>query len=662
MSFTVRSHPLSVLSLALGALFHGPVRADTALSPVVVTGTRTEKALEDSPIRTEVVTREEIRRTNARTLRDALENVPGLQLREIHGKSGYEVSLQGLTSDQVLVLIDGMPVAASTGSTVDVSQYLLGEVERIEVVKGASSAQYGSSAMGGVINIITRRVQPGVSGEAVVDAGTYGRQNASGSSSDAGSAHGQFRIEGGNEQLRARLAVDSLNSDGFGTDPSVWTRQGDAVRREQAGSRISWLPSRQGEIWLDANAYRERDEQRYLYYAPPNYVPQRKLEDIERDRFGAGASWRFENGVSTRVQGLDETYDSRSREFSNSFLQGERHSEQHIKRLNVQTDLPAWYGQLWQFGADYNSETLEQTLDDKSELDGRAHRTSHELFAQNDILAVDDWEVVLGMRWQNDSDFGSKLAPKIAVAWTLPSGEGWSGKLRTSFGQGYRVPNLKERYYLFDHSSLGYVVIGNPDLKPESSNSFQFGGDFRIGQRLNLELNLFYNRVRDLIQNDLENYSVVNGIAQYTYENIARARTRGVESGLRWQALDSFQLNTAYTFTQTRDLDTGLELTRRPRHILRVGADWQVTDANTLTLRGRRQSSELVDSTGSGRSPAWATLDLAWRHSFGDGLSGFVGMNNVFNRQRDFSDTNDFGPITGRYTYLGLRYTFGNQP
>ncbi|MDQ7989987.1 MAG: TonB-dependent receptor [Candidatus Dactylopiibacterium sp.] len=655
-----RPSALSSLSLVLGALFATAAQAQTELAPVVTTATRTEKSLDDTPIRTEVVTREEIRRTNARTLRDALENVPGLQLREVHGKSGYEVSLQGLSSDQVLVLVDGMPVAASTGSTVDVSQFLLGEVDHIEVVKGASSAQYGSSAMGGVINIITRRIQPGFAGEIAADAGSYGQQNSSGHPFGVGSSHGQARLEGGTETVRARVSADSLNSDGFAEEPSGWSRQGDAIRRDQFGGRVSWLPTKQSEFWLDGNAYREVDEQRYLYFAPPNYIPQRKTEHIDRDRLGAGARWRFANGISTRIQGLDERYDSQSREYSNGFLGTNRQSSQHINHVSGQIDLPAWRRQLWQFGADYHRETLEQSVDGTSEVNGNARRRSHELFAQNDILASDDWEVLLGLRWQNDSDFGAKFAPKVGVAYTLPGSDSWSGKLRASFGQGYRVPNLKERYYRFDHSSLGYVVIGNPDLKPESSNSFQFGGDFRIGQRLNLEANLFYNRVRDLIQTDMSNFAVINGVAQYTYANIARARTRGVETGLRWQALDRLAFNGAYTFTQTRDLDAGRELTRRPRHIARLGADWQASTADTLTVRGRFQSSELVDSSTNGRSPSWTTLDLAWQHALGGGLSAFTGINNVFDRQRDFSDSNDFAPIAGRYVYLGLRYAFSS--
>ncbi|MCA3207452.1 TonB-dependent receptor plug domain-containing protein, partial [Cupriavidus sp.] len=200
------------------------------LPTVVVTGTRSEKTLDETPIRTEVVDRQEIERTHARTLKDALENVPGLQLREIHGKSGYEVTLQGMTSDQVLILIDGLPISASTGSTVDVSQYLLTEVDHVEVVKGASSAQYGSSAMGGVINVITRPVAKGFAAAATADAGSYGAQNAHGS---PGALHGNIRLEGGTGQIRGRISADVLDNKGFAVDPDGWTRRGDKIRREQ---------------------------------------------------------------------------------------------------------------------------------------------------------------------------------------------------------------------------------------------------------------------------------------------------------------------------------------------------------------------------------------------------------------------------------------------
>ncbi|GAA7771892.1 TonB-dependent receptor [Cupriavidus metallidurans] len=653
---------LKCLAVVAGTLLSSTphLRAQTVgtadpLPTVVVTGTRSEKTLDETPIRTEVVDRQEIERTHARTLKDALENVPGLQLREIHGKSGYEVTLQGMTSDQVLILIDGLPITASTGSTVDVSQYLLTEVDHVEVVKGASSAQYGSSAMGGVINVITRPISRGFSAAATADAGTYGSQNADGS---PGSLHGNIRLEGGNEQFRARVTADALDNKGYAVEPDGWTRHGDKIRREQYAGRLEWLPSTAGSFWFDASAYRETDEQRYQYYAPPNYVPQRKTEDIDRNRYTYGGQWRFDNGVRARLAGVHETYDSTSREYSNGFQTATRNAAQQTDHVSAQFDMPAWYRQLWQFGGDFHRETLDQNVNGTSELAGKgsAERQAGELYLQNDILFNETWEMVVGLRGQHDSDFGAHFAPKVGVRANLLSNDTWKGVLRANYGQGYRVPNLKERHYLFDHSSLGYIVLGNPNLKPESSNSFQLGGQLTWRDRVTLDANLFYNHVTDLIQTDMTNFTMVNGIAVYTYRNVARARTQGAETALRWRATNQLNLTAAYTYTSTEDLNTGSELTRRPRHMGRVGADWRVLPATELSARARFQSSELTDSATGARSPGWGTLDLVLNQKLGRNVTAFVGVNNLFNRQRDFANASDFGPVAGRFIYLGARF------
>ena len=646
-------HRRCALSLLFGSLLTvtAAQAADVApLGTVVVTGTRSEKLLDETPVATEVVDRREIDRMQARTLKDALENVPGLQISEIHGKSGFAVSMQGMTSDQVLVLIDGLPISASTGSSVDISQYLLTEVERIEVVKGASSAQYGSSAMGGVINVITRRIAAGFSAAATADAGSYGGQNVG----NYGSAHGNVRLSGGGEKWRASVAADVLDNKGFSINPDDWARQGDAIRREQYSGRLEWLPAAAGSFWLDASTYRETDVQRYTYYAPPNFVPQRKTEDITRDRLTYGGQWRFDNGVQARLAALVEDYESKSHEFSNEVRTANRAAALRTEHASLQFDLPAWRRQLWQFGADVHRERLRQSANGVSELASGARRTSNELFVQNDILFNDTWEMVVGLRAQDDSDFGSHFAPKIGLRANLPTGDAWKTVLRANFGQAYRVPNLKERHYLFDHSALGYVVLGNPNLKPETSNSFQLGGTTTWNERLTLNANLFHNRVRDLIQTDMDNFTVVNGIAAYTYRNVARARTQGLETGVKWQANPALAWNAGYTFTDSQDLDTGEELTRRPRNIARIGMDWRVLAATELSLRARYQSSELVTANAA-RSPGWATLDVVVNQKLGRDVTAFVGVKNLFNRQRDFSNANDFAPVAGRFIYVGAR-------
>lgn len=651
------------LSLVLVSPAHAQdIQPARGLKPVVVTATRSERAIDETPVPTEVVTREEIEKTHARTLKQALENVPGLQMREVLGKSGYELSLQGLSADQVLVLIDGLPITSSTSSTVDLSQYLLADVERIEVVKGASSAQYGSSAMGGVVNVITRRTQAGFGGTAAIDAGSYGNQNDDGRSAAANNRHGRFSLGGGNESFRLALSGDATDDAGFGIDPTAFPRQGDASRRQQLALRGDWLPTKDGRAWAEASRYTEDDVQRYNLFVPPSNIPQRKLENIMRNRMSGGLEWRFANGLKAQLKGVDERYDSHSPGYSNGALTTDRRSSQEMQHVSTQFDLPAWGPQLWMFGTDWHRESLGQTSNGVNELGvaGRAQRTNTEVFVQNDIILSERLEVLLGLRAQDDSDFGSHVAPKVSVRATVLESGGMKGVLRASVGQGYRVPNLKERHYLFDHSALGYKVVGNPNLKPESSTSFQLGGALTVNERLALEANAFLNNVKDLIQTDLANATVVGGIATYSYANVTKARTGGIEASAKWTASPTLGLNGAYTLTRTRDLSTGLELTRRPRGIARVGADWRFLPETTLTTRVRYQSDELADTTTRNRSPAWTTLDLSVNHRVGRATTLFAGVNNLTNRQRDFAAASDFGPIAGRFVYVGLKVAFGN--
>ena len=633
----------------------------STLQTVVVSATRSERAIEESTVPISVVSRSEIERTRARTLKQALENVPGLQLREVHGKSGFELSLQGLGGDQVLVLIDGLPITASTGSTVDLGQYLVGEVERVEVVKGASSAQYGSSAMGGVVNVITRRIQPGFGATLEVDAGSYGRQNDSGRKASANQKHARFGLSGGGETWRLALSGDVLDDAGFGLRPELWTRQGDASERVQLTGRAEWLPRAGQRFWLEAGRYSEDDVQRYEYFVPSKYVPQRKSEDITRDRVVLGSQWRLDGGARLQAKAVREHYDSDSREVSDGYQIARRNSAQQTQHLSTQVELPAWGRQVWMLGADWHRETLRQTTNGNSELqfNGRAQRDSRELFLQNDIFLNDDWELLLGVRGQHDSDFGGHAVPKVSLRGTLLERGDWKGVLRASAGAGYRVPNLKERHYLFDHSSLGYIVIGNPNLQPESSTSLQLGGTLSLGSRWSLDGNLFHNRVKDLIQTDLGNATSVQGVTAYTYANVARARTAGLEAQLRWQATPALALQAGYTRTHTRDLDGGGELTRRPRDMARLGVDWKLQQGTTFTARARYQSDELADSVSGQRSPAWSVLDLSLGHGLGGGWTVFAGINNAFNRQRDFASASDFGPIAGRFVYVGAKWAFG---
>ena len=633
------------------------------LDPIVVTATRSEKKLTDSPIRTEVVSENELKRTNASTLKDALENIPGILLREIHGKSGYEISLQGLSSDQVLVLIDGLPLAASTGSTVDLDQYLIASVDHIEVIKGAASAQYGSAAMGGVINIITKKVADGVSVSGQVDIGSYGKQNANGKAASINNHHEKIKIEASNGDFKGRFSADQLKSDGFAVDPALYPLQGDEQNRQQYSIYGAWQPSDQFSIWVDFNDYQETDHQRSLNFVPPFYLKQYKVEDIQRQRLSAGSKFTLLNNIQVDIKGVHETYDTTSTQTLDGYLSALRNSDQENNHFSSQVSLPTWYRQNWQLGYDWHEEKLDQSNNGKFELQGGAvSRDRHEFYLQNDAQLTDQLDMVVGWRFQNDDDFGDHNAFKLSSKYRFYEQNELFADLRLSYGQGYRVPNLKERFYSFDHSYLGYIVIGNPNLKPESSNSYQLGLSLVKNEFWNANINLFWNDVKDLIQTDYDNAQVVNGITQYSYSNVAQAETKGIETTAQWHISTYLAVSGAYTYTEAKDKTTNKWLTRRPKHIARIGADYSFNDQLDLTLRARYQSEEFGDSANLQKSPDWFSIDTQIDYQISPYISAFIGIDNILNQQRDFNASVDYRPIEGRYSYTGLRFNWNKKP
>lgn len=661
------------IALALAVFTAATSFADTTaqLDTLVVSATRIERSLNDAPVRTEIVSRHELDKTHARSLKEALENVPGLQLREIHGKSGYEASMQGMSSDQLLILIDGMPLAASTGSSVDLSQYATTDIERIEIIKGAASAQYGSSAMGGVINIITRQAGSGLRAAVTYDAGSYGKQNLNEKSAHVAQHHLNAMLEGGSKTITARISADMRNTEGFDANPESWVRQGDDSERRQINAQLTWKPKLGTFISAEAQRFEEDDVQWLpevlqegdLYY--PN-----KFESITRNRFGLNGGYRFDNGMQFTAKSLIERYNSDSyQERKNVNIRSvERAMSLDTEFLSLQLDLPS--GFLWldnhqfQIGADFRNEELTQLKDGVSEVgqSGSVDRQNYELFLQDDYFFSDNGELVLGLRVQDDSDFGLHSSPKAALKYRAFEVNDQQVLLRTSVGTGYRVPNLKERYYTFDHSSIGYMVMGNTDLEPETSISYQAGMLWQMNAERSLDINAFYNDVRDLIQTDTANASVVDGVAVYSYKNIDNAETYGLETVFQDRFSHTLSLNLSHTYTQANNKTTGQTLTNKPEHIARLGLDWQATDNWSLSARARYQSRELASSSQSNDprdtdlawSPAWATVDLKTSYQVSSYLRAFGGVDNLTNKQRDFSTGKDFGPIVGRFIYLGF--------
>lgn len=641
-------------------------------APIVVTATRTDRSLDDTPVNVQVVGRKQIEDNHAHTLKEALELLPNVYLKPVHGKTGYEVSMQGFTGDQVLVLIDGLPITASTGSTVNLNQYMTLDIEQIEVVQGAASAQFGSAAMGGVINIITK---PITTPKAHVSAelASNGQQNPSGDEIDINRQLITASIEGAidpAQQVQMRLSGSYLDDKGLSVDASRWPQIRDASTQSQLSARLSFRPDdsallQRGHYWAEASHYNEEDTSRFNQRVAQNILPQQREESITKTRFSAGGSSDIALNNQTyklTAQGLYEDYQSDSDTTSSGVLASARHTQITTALGQAQLDLPAIilsdaHTHLLQVGAQVQQDTLNQTKNQVSELiRDDVSRDVGELYLQDDWLIGDNWEVLSGIRYQNDEDFGDHVAPKVALKYNLTDDSGREHILRASVGSGYRVPNLKERYYVFDHSNLGYKVRGNPNLQPETSTSYQVGYQGQIYDDINLSINGFYNDVRDLIQTDDDNAIIENGISIYQYTNVDSARTYGGDIGIDWQLSDLATLQATYAYLKTHNDTANSELTYRPNHKVMVGLDYQLSDKLQLIPRVTYESKQLIDTQDQRYSPSWWTLDSTLNYDVTHSLSVYGAINNIFDTQRDVRDPSDFRPIDNREWVVGARY------
>jgi len=628
---------------------------------VVITGTRTERLLEEAPVRTEVISRETLDQIHARDLTEALKIIPGLMLKDIHGKGGQEVWLQGLDADRVLILVNGRPISASTGSSVDVSQLGTVDIERIEIVKGATSALYGSSAMGGVVNVITRKPTEPFSATVIADIGSYGDDNLGNSDISLGNRqldlaarHARVNLGMVRGQWTAQLNGSVRDKDGYDLDLDTPIRDGDWGTRTNLSARVGYETLDGDEYFVEPSYYKEDLTAGNLIYKPGSGY-QDKTEEASRTHIDSGARLNFGDDLLA----LYLTYET----FEDVTKKGDiRSAEQEIYKASAQWDTPLNENQLLTMGIDLSSAELSQHklepiasgYQKKIEIGDGTQTESVELYIQNDIF-WGNWEFLPGLRYQNDSDFGDHLTPKLNLQYRPDWFADTEVRFRAGIGRGYRVPNLKERYYVFDHSNLGYMVMGNPDLTPEYSNSYQLGAELTLSEDLRFDLNLFHNQLDDLITTGVDEQASTSTVVVHRYINIDKATITGVELSSNWSPQPMVELDAAITWMDTENEATGRPLPQRPEYQIKTGLTLKPTADLQASLHGIYQSKEYSNVSNNRFTPAWTTWDLKLNYQLNNSLKVFMGIDNLADVTKDPGNPDDQGPHPGRFVYTGLR-------
>lgn len=520
------------------------------LNEIVVTGSRTEQQAWQSVTAVEVMRREEIEASGARTVAELLAQNSGIEL--VHTVGGVGASMQGLDPKYTLILVNGRRTIGRISGVVNLERFDVADIERIEIVKGAGSALYGSDAMGGVINIVlkknTRPLQADLSA-------SYGSRNALNFDGRVGLLRDtwDFSLSGGHTR-----------SDGFSLDGSDDPTTGASHDDYHVSSEGSLKISNSTRLHARAN-YLFRDQARV------DKGVSRAVFDRKNRFEEAGFSLESQTNLAeTTKLKIGATHST----FRNQFFYDQRLSDaldvyedsrEDLTEVDAQFDHLLANTHLLTVGieAARHAYTSVRLRDDGGE------RLRIAAFAQ------DEWEVLEKMpltvvpsaRIELDSKFGAHFTPRLSARF-----QPWeTGVLRASIGRGYRAPSFQEMYLDFDNPAVGYRIDGNPDLQPEVSTSVQLGAEWKATSWATLSANLFYNAIDDLIATNTVLGTSANEPKRFVYSNIEQARTQGVEAQLQLQPVRILHIDLGYTFTDTYDVQLERALPDRSRHRATLG-------------------------------------------------------------------------------------------
>lgn len=605
-------------------------RVALALDEMVVTAARREQRLRDAVQSIEVINRSELERSGASDLASVLVEQTGIVLQGGH-PAGAGAMLQGIGSERVLVLLDGQPMTGRLSGVFDISRIPVAMVERVEVVKGPQSTLYGTDAMGGVINIISRRASDATWDASVVGtAGSQARRDVSASLSHA--SHGMSAaLDAGHRSTATTPGIESLNGAlAERTDLSVRLRGAlDSARTAEASLLV--LDERQR--WRTSTFYNFGDNRQYTGRLSGSWLAGRH---------------RLTPTVST------SQYDHRSRASIEPQPFADDTGQRQIQRV-YQAEL-LYNGRFGASGAqslDVGTQVRRDETESARVPGGLRSLTVIEPFVQAE-LSAGALSFSPGVRLSSSDRWGERITSRLASRWRVNE----RLTLRASAGEGFRAPDFKELFMFFQNTSAGYAVYGNPDLRPESSRNLTVGSEW-AGDRQYLRGSLFLNQFRDFIET-----RPITGPGEapvYAYGNVDRGFTRGVEleSGV---AVRGMRAEASYAGLQTRDDATGGPLLGRPTHSARTSVNallpLRVRTSVTALYTGRTPI-ERNDTTGAITSyrEGYARVDLRLARTLGSRAPGartidlIVGVENLFDRRPA-----SWAGYTGRQLYTTLSW------
>lgn len=661
---------------------------------VVVTATRTERKLSNLTVPVTIINAKTIQQNGALRLTDILKEQTGLNLTSGFGAG---VQLQGLNPDYTIILINGEPLVGRTAGVLDLNRIALGNIKKIEIVKGPSSSLYGSEAMAGVINIITDASY----GAPITVGLRYGTYNTL-------DANLETKLNTKNVLYQGFYNVYS--TDGYSIRPNSNSRVTTPIDRYSTTQQLKLNISTKTNLVFNTRFTKEQIQNEIAVANNGVTIYSIGKESIKDANLSASLNHRFSTTLKTSIRAYTTTYDAVQNLVTINGLPYRDVLNHNFKRIENQTDWDIQKKLQAVFGIGAVWEGVKSSRYDSEQI--RKQNEIQYAFTQWEWKPTEKFTLIGGLRFDNNTQFASALSPKASMLYKLNP----QHQFKLSIGQGFKAPDFRQLFLDFTNAAAGsYSVFGVAQaqqviakldalgqignlfpsyyqlkaLKPEYSNGVHFTWDWKINTRSNVSVQFFRNDIKNLIESQQVG-TYISGAQIYSYLNIGRAFTTGFELEGQHQLNKTLTLSGGYQYLVTGDKDQIAEiksgtvytknsqgysrllklneyvgLPNTSKHKLQVKLNYNSPKGYYLNVRtiyrsrwavNNNNGNEVFDN-GDVFASGYVAINSAAGKTFKNGLNIQAGIDNITN----YIDAANLPNLPGRTLYMSVKYQIQNR-
>lgn len=602
------------------------VEASTSqLSSIIVSSaSQREQSIAEAPASITVVTQEDIQRQPVHNITDVLKYSEGVMTSSTNDKG---ISLRGLDSSYTLILVNGKRVSSRSLSVrhnadADLSWISPDDIERIEIIRGPMATLYGAEAIGGVVNIITKKISATWKAHA-----SSQLMHFEGSEEKAQNQY-QVSLSGPivAEKLQTKLNA-SFSEQDRPEVASTDSRQYAGHKDSKVRGELEYLINERQKVQASVSKSSEKQTKQFNN--------SETFTDVDRTHYEASHSY-IGNSLSHELTA-----------FQDSYKYDDNGKDANLTHQTAQGNIKS---QIQNHGIVAGFELQQYKLENAHQLtSGETSSQQSAVFIEDNYSFLEKNTLTMGLRQTHHGDFGPHLSPRAYLVHQSSENLTWKGGV----GTGFKTPTLLQLSKDFHLPSCkgACTMVGNPDLKPEHSISYEMGFTY-AHENIFLNSSIFYSELSDMITTYFE---TINGQRYRLLKNVEKARTQGIEFGSRWVVNPNWHLGFNFTINEGRNITQDTPLLNLPSAVANLKLDWFMTDKlSSYTILSHIGHRRFEDSSGTRSAPGYETLNLGLMYNLRQKKSHWSiggGIENASDVRLD--DRYGYGELGRRY-FLSL--------